>query len=201
MILALPTVMALARQCAPGIAPEAIVSIASVESSFDTLAINVNHVGRFRPRTPVEAAVIATRWISAGYSVDLGIAQINSHNLAWTGLSIAAAFDGCSNLAAAEKVLTVSYTRASRDYQGLEAISRTFSLYNSGSTTVGFRNNYVNRVWRAAERLVPAMQGIGPLSQNVLAAARAGATQVAEAQAAPPSWVVGASAASVLVFK
>lgn len=201
MILALPVVLALAQQCSPGIAPEAIVSIASVESSFDTLAINVNHLGRFRARTPEEAAAIATRWISAGYSVDLGIAQINSANLVWTGLSVTTAFDACSNLAAAEKVLTANYDRASRDYQGLEAISRTFSLYNSGSTTVGFRNNYVNRVWKAAGRLVPQMMAAGVVSPEALAAARTIAPQIADAKAAPQPWVVGEGATSVLVFK
>lgn len=201
MILTLPAVMVLAQQCAPGIAPEAILSIASVESSFDPLAINVNHVGRLHAETPAEAAALASRWISAGYSVDLGIAQINSHNLAWTSLSIAGAFDACSNLAAAEKILTVSYDRAARRYQGLDAISRTFSLYNSGSTTVGFRNDYVNRVWRAAEKLVPAMQRVGQLSPDVVEPARAGATQVAVAKPTAPAWVIGAGTASVLVFK
>ena len=201
MILALTSVMALAQQCAPGIAPEAIVSVANVESSFDTLAINVNHVGRFRASNAGDAVAIATRWIRAGYSVDLGIAQINSKNLAWSGLTVATAFDACSNLAAAEKILSANYARASQTYQGLEAISRSFSLYNTGSTTLGYRNDYVNRVWRAAERLVPQMRGIGPLSPDALAEARLAAIEGGSPPVAARPWVTVASASSVLVFK
>lgn len=43
--------------------------------------------------------------ISAGRRVDLGLAQINSKNLGWLGLSVEAAFDSCQNLAAAARVL------------------------------------------------------------------------------------------------
>lgn len=199
MILAFTTALALAHQCAPDIAPEAILSIVSVESDFDPLAINVNHVGRFRADTANAAATIAARWISAGYSVDLGLAQINSKNLGWTGLSIAGAFDPCANLAAAEKVLQLSYAQASREAQGFDAISRTFSLYNSGNTTTGFRNNYVARVWRAAGQVVPQIAGT-PVPADVATLADDGERQTTAASL-PPSFVVRPADESVLIFK
>jgi type IV secretion system protein VirB1 len=196
MILAFPIVLALAQQCAPSIAPEAILSIVSVESAFDPLAINVNHVGRLHADTAAAAAAVANRWISAGYSVDVGLAQINSKNLGWTGLSITKAFDPCANLVAAEKVLQQGYARASRDAQGLDAISRTFSLYNSGNTTTGFQNNYVARVWRAAEHVVPQISGT-PWPPD--AATLVAATPRLDFPA--PSFVVAPDNGSVLIFK
>ena len=200
MSLSLAAMIALAHQCAPGIAPEAIVSIAAVESKFDPLAINVNHVGRFRAGNAQEASAIASRWINAGYSVDLGIAQINSGNLGWTGLSVDSAFDPCLNFEAAERILTLNFARASRFYQGVEAISRTFSLYNSGSVSIGFANNYVARVWRAAERLVPQMH-VAEAEQAVSPDARQVAVATIGAAARSPSFVVGAGGDAVLVFK
>ena len=199
MMLAFPAILALVHQCAPGIAPEALLSIVSVESTFDPLAINVNHVGRLHAGTADAAVAIATRWITAGYSVDLGLAQVNSNNLGWTGLSIADAFAPCANLAAAEKILTLSYARASREAQGLDAISRTFSLYNSGNTRTGFRNNYVARVWRAAGQVVRQIAA-SPVQAEVAALGGDNTPQSA-AIAPPPSFVVAPADGRVLIFK
>ncbi|WP_454887799.1 lytic transglycosylase domain-containing protein [Sphingomonas oryzagri] len=199
MILAFPAALALAHQCAPGIAPEAIMSIATVESRLDPLAINVNHVGRLHATSVGEAVALATRWIAAGYSVDIGIAQINSRNLGWTGLSIASAFEPCANLAVAGKILELSYARASREASGLDAISRTFSLYNTGNAADGFRNLYVARVWHAAEQVVPQISAVEPAD-----AGRANASVVGPPTAvAPstPSFVVGPADPAVLVFR
>jgi type IV secretion system protein VirB1 len=199
MILAFSMVLALAQQCAPQIAPEAIMSIVSVESHLDPLAINVNHVGPVYAMSTDAAVGLATRWIKAGYSVDLGLAQVNSHNLGWTGLSIASAFDPCANLAAAAKILEPAYARASREASGLDAISRTFSLYNTGDTVSGFRNNYVAKVWRAAADVVAQMRdpssfvGAAPLAHPDEADATI-ATSV-------PSFVFGQADPSVLIFR
>jgi type IV secretion system protein VirB1 len=198
MNLALPIVAALAQQCAPGIAPEALLSVVSVESRLDPLAINVNRIGRFHAETSAKAVMLATRWMNAGYSVDLGLAQINSHNLEWTGLSVEEAFKPCANLAAAQKILRQDFARASHGSTGLEAIGRTFSLYNSGSSTAGFRNDYVARVWHAAGLLLPRLQGIG------LAAApsvRASGSVSPSARTSVPSFVFGQADVPELVFK
>src|SRR3546814_10271660 len=92
MIVSLAVALDLAQQCAPSVAPATILAIAHAESSFDTLAINVNnrpqHL-KLRPATdPAAAARLARRWIAAGSSVDLGLGQINSKNLGWLGLSV-----------------------------------------------------------------------------------------------------------------
>lgn len=198
MILALPVVLALAQQCAPGVAPEAMLSLVQVESRFDPLAINVNRVGRINAVSVSDAVAKATKWIAAGYSVDLGIAQVNSRNLRWSGISIAQAFEPCANLTASAKILAEDYAHASLEASGIDAISRTFSMYNTGNTIAGFRNNYVARVWSAASQLVP---GVTPPGQTAAAAGpSSGAANLPSSKPAS-AWVTGPADTSVLVFK
>ena len=107
MVLTLPEVAALADRCAPLVAVETLVSIAAVESGLDPLAIGVNGtpVVRVRAADAGDAATKAQALIDQGRSVDLGLAQINSRNLARLGLSVEAAFDPCRNLTAAATIL------------------------------------------------------------------------------------------------
>ena len=193
MSLTAAAVYLLAQQCAPGIAPETLVSLVHAESALDPLAINVNRVGRIRSPSYARAVDTARRWIVAGYSVDLGLAQINSKNLRWSKLSIAAAFDPCHNLAAAQRILTEDYAVALRSGGGLGAISRAFSLYNTGNILAGFSNHYTDKVWLSARTLFPAT---APPKNIVEAAATI-------AESAAPVWVVdtvGSVNDSVLVF-
>ena len=84
MILELAAVLTLAQRCAPTIAPETMLSVVQVESRFNPLAINVNGAADPAPaRTASEAIRTAEALIRQGRSVDLGLAQINSKNLAW----------------------------------------------------------------------------------------------------------------------
>jgi type IV secretion system protein VirB1 len=195
MTMAFAAALALARACAPRIAPEAMLSIVSVESGFDPLAINVNHVGRLHAGSAQDAAQLAGRWIAAGYSVDLGLAQINSRNLASTGLSVARAFEACANLGAAGQILEADYARAGRETVGIGAISRTFSLYNSGSTRTGFANHYVGAVWQAANQVLARMAGTSPAESTTIPPA----TEPGSIRSA--SFVVAPSDVSVLIFK
>jgi type IV secretion system protein VirB1 len=158
--LSLPAALALAAQCAPGVAPETLLSVAHTESKFDPLAIGVNGAKNPPPaRNAVEAAAVARRYIAAGYSVDLGIAQINSRNLEWLALSVEDAFDPCRNLAAAARVLTANYAVASRRYAAGTALGVALSMYNTGDGARGYRNGYVGRVYRSAAFVVPAIAG------------------------------------------
>lgn len=165
MALAIPEVLALATQCAPAVAPETLMAIVQVESRFDPLAIGVN--GRPRvtvtARTPREAAARASALIASGRSVDLGLAQINSGNLAWLGLSVEAAFDPCLNLAAAQRVLQDGYARSAPASVGEQpALLTALSYYNTGHPRRGFANGYVARVTAAATRFTPAVLDAAP---------------------------------------
>ncbi len=139
--------LALASQCAPSVAPETVLAIIQTESSGEPFALNVNG-GRqpARQSNAVDAATTAQRFVAAGYSVDLGLGQINSRNMRWLGLTWETVFDPCTNVAALARVLTTNYNavKAGRDPQS--ALRVALSMYNTGSQTRGFRNGYVAKV-------------------------------------------------------
>lgn len=140
-------ILALASQCAPSVAPETVLAIIQTESSGEQFALNVNG-GRqpARQGNAADAAATARRYVAAGYSVDLGLGQINSRNMRWLGLTWETVFDPCTNVAALARVLTTNYNavRAGRDPQ--TALRVALSMYNTGSQTRGFRNGYVAKV-------------------------------------------------------
>jgi type IV secretion system protein VirB1 len=139
--------LALASQCAPGVAPQTVLAIIQTESSGEQFALNVNG-GRqpARQTSAADAVATARRYVAAGYSVDLGLGQINSRNMRWLGLTWQTVFDPCTNVAALARVLTINYNavKAGRDPQ--TALRVALSMYNTGSQTRGFSNGYVTKV-------------------------------------------------------
>jgi type IV secretion system protein VirB1 len=155
MMLAPATVLALAARCAPAVAPTTLLALAQVESRLDPLAIGVNGgAGPVRPpQSRPEAIAAARARLADGANLDLGLAQINSANLARLGLSLEHAFDPCRNLAAAATLLREGYRLARADAPDDQSALRTgLSLYNTGHRTRGFRNGYVARVEASAAR-------------------------------------------------
>jgi type IV secretion system protein VirB1 len=143
--------LALASQCAPGVAPQTVLAIIQTESSGEPFALNVNGARQpARQSNAADAAATARRFVAAGYSVDLGLGQINSRNMRWLGLTWETVFDPCTNVAALARVLTTNYNaaRAGRDPQ--TALRVALSMYNTGSQTRGFSNGYVAKVARNA---------------------------------------------------
>jgi type IV secretion system protein VirB1 len=141
--------MALVHQCAPQVSPQTIVAIIRTESNFNPLALHVN--GDFRlpaaPRTAAEATAWAEKLIQQGYSVDMGLMQINSRNLGTLNLTPAEAFDPCRNLRAGARILTANYLQAAQTAgRGTQALLEAISAYNTGNFRAGFRNGYVKRV-------------------------------------------------------
>lgn len=199
MIYALPAIAELAQRCAPEIATEAVVPLVMTESGGDALRINVNKGPRVQATTIAEGAALVRRYMAAGYTVDVGLAQVNSANFARLGASIEQVFDPCTNLRLASRVLQDSYALASRSYGGLDAISATYSLYNTGSLTRGLRNGYVRRVWANAIA-AGAVTTSPPLP--VAPTAEIGAKGAPASQASgTEAWVVGQVTSGVEVFK
>jgi type IV secretion system protein VirB1 len=162
MALSLAAALALAAQCAPTVAPETLLSVVQVESRFEPLAIGVNGLPRvtLAPASVDEAVARAGELIAAGRSVDLGLAQINSKNLQWLGLSLREVFEPCANLQAAARVLQDGYGRSDSGAVGEQAALRTtLSYYNTGHRSRGVRNGYVGKVEAASARIVPAISG------------------------------------------
>ncbi|MEG3178794.1 lytic transglycosylase domain-containing protein [Sphingomonas sp. RB3P16] len=199
MIHAVAALIVLAQQCAPEIATEAVVPLVMTESGGDDLAINVNKGPRVRATSIAEGAALVRRYLAAGYTVDVGLAQVNSANFARLGVTAEQAFDPCTNLGLASSMLQAGYGLAIRHYTGLDAISATYSLYNTGTLTRGFRNGYVGRVWSAASGM-GTVQALPPVP---------GAPSAAVPPASPTkpavdndSWVIGQIATNAVeVFK
>lgn len=186
MLLNLPDMLALADRCAPQVAPSTLVSLARTESGFDALAIGTN--GRRRisihPSNAEIAVATAHALIAAGRSIDLGLGQVNSKNLALAGLTLEAAFDPCRNLAASARFLQAAYDRSNPELNGEQrALWTALSYYNTGDPNRGFRNGYVAKVTRAAARIVPAIE----ISATVGAPAEAPAPP---SKPKTPSWDV-----------
>ena len=138
MSLTLQAALALALQCAPAIDPHMIVAIGQHESGLDPLTIHDNTTGQSLHGEGV--IVAAAQLIAAGHSVDLGLMQINSHNLDLLRLPLRDAFAACRSIEAAARLLAL------------------FSRYNTGSPTMGINNGYAPRVMAVMDsiRAVPS---------------------------------------------
>ena len=147
----------LALECAPNVALPTMEAIIRVESAGNPLALNVNGL-RARLLIPVDkpaVAQLAKDWIAKGYSVDLGLGQINSRNLSSLGLTVEQVLDPCTNLRASATILTANYNRAVRRFgPGQRALASALSAYNTGDFARGFTNGYVQRYYKS----VPAMK-------------------------------------------
>lgn len=163
MILAAPAILALSAQCAPSVAPSTMLAIVRTESAGHVFALGVNGTkSPPRPKDQITAANLARRYISAGYSVDLGLAQINSRNLARLNMSIEDALDPCRNLAGGASILTQNFVAISNEPSPQARLRVALSMYNTGSRRRGFANGYVGKVLAnaasvaAPSRSVPA---------------------------------------------
>jgi type IV secretion system protein VirB1 len=137
--------------CAANIAPVTLEAVIEVESRGDPLALNVNG-STAQPRHAAdakEAAALARRYIALGYSVDLGLMQVNSRNLAELGYTIEQALDDpCVNIRAGAAVLSADYAAAVRTHgEGQAALQAALSAYNTGDFYRGFANGYVARYY------------------------------------------------------
>ena len=169
----------LIAMCAPDVAPQTIQEIIRIESSGNPLALHVNRLAgqKSAPQpppaeTPLQAARIALEYIEAGYTVDMGLMQINSTNLSWLGIELDALstlFNPCANIAAGAAIFTESYERAARQFgKGQPALQAALSAYNTGNFSDGFSNGYVARYHGETPVGLPASIKISQQSASVL---------------------------------
>ena len=148
--------------CAANVAPVTLQAIIQVESGGNPLTVNVNGV-RVQPspaKTAAEAAQIARAYIARGFSVDLGLMQVNSRNLSFLGLTIEDVLDPCINVRSGGEILTANYAEAARSRgAGQAALQAALSAYNTGDFYRGFGNGYVARYY--GPNGVPAI--VGPI--------------------------------------
>jgi type IV secretion system protein VirB1 len=161
------TLAQLLQTCAPNIGERTMTAIVRVESGGNYLAIRDNDLNRsFSPVDAREATAWATQLLLKHHNIDLGIAQVNSANLARLGMTVQAAFDPCVNVQGGATILAADYAAASRQFgPGQFALRRAIGAYNSGSIFAGA--DYVNRILAAAgirgdvDVQVPDLQAAG----------------------------------------
>lgn len=133
-----------------GADPALIDAIIRTESDWNPSAFHVNGwTGQnYASNDRAEAAVAAKVFVDNGYSVDIGLMQINSANLARFDVSVIDAFDVCTNVKLGEAILLDGIERArSAGHHGEQAVKVGLSYYNTGSATAGFNNGYVANAW------------------------------------------------------
>ncbi len=174
----LPDLTALMHQCAPTVGITTMQAIIRTESGGQPWILGDNTAGLvYRPATKADAVATAQALIAEGHSVDLGLGQINSHNLRALHLSVGQVLDPCTNLAAAAAVLAAGYQRATGQYgQGQKALLAAVSAYNTGSLVNGFGNGYVQRVVANAGK--PVSLTVPSLAAGTVLRGRRGAVRI-----------------------
>ena len=142
--------------CAPNVAPTTLLAIIQAESAGVPYAVHVNGPWVATPANRDEGVRVAKWAISAGYTVDLGLMQVNSRNLPSLGLSVEDALDPCTNVWAGAVILSANYAAISRRHRLDErALLDALSAYNTGNVRRGFANGYVGRVLEMNRLLAP----------------------------------------------
>lgn len=155
--------------CAVNVAPATLEAVIGVESGGNPLALNVNHLEGRQPHagTPDEAATLARQYIAAGYSVDIGLMQINSRSLAGLGYTVEQALDPCTNIRGGATILTANYVQASQRFApGQPALEAALSAYNTGTFWRGFENGYVARYY--GRPTIPSTTLIAPIAATTM---------------------------------
>ena len=192
------SIMALAKRCAPNVAPVTLGALVAHESANNQFAVNVN--GGYslpkRPATRTEA-LEAIQWLKKeGLNYDIGYGQVNSSNFDNLKVTAESLLDGCNNLRASSTVLADCYSRAvQRIGEGQKALRHALSCYNTGSQTLGFKNGYVAKVVAQADTLIiPALLGDKNLSaESPEDRARAGTDEPQRRKLGTPDAFQGAS--------
>lgn len=159
----------LAATCAPNIHETTLSALVRHESTNQVYAIGINKGKRLakQPTDLEHAALIANDLIERGVDFDAGLGQINVRNWAWLGLTTETVFDPCTNLQAAQTVLTDCYRRALRQSGDEQrALRSALSCYNTGNFVRGFNNGYVGKVLAQAGVKVPEIK---PIKDEVVA--------------------------------
>lgn len=139
--------------CAPLIDPVTMGSIIKQESGGVPFVINDNTGKKvYKFNNKQDAVLKATELISVGNSIDLGLAQINSKNLARLGLSVEQVLDPCKNISAGAKILRENYEKTN-------SLPAALSMYNTGKSNSSIGQKYAAGVYKQAGVVVPAIPG------------------------------------------
>lgn len=132
------------NQCSDFAVPRSVMeAVVKVESGGNQFAIGVVKDSLIRqPKSLVEAINTVKMLNDRKYNFSVGIAQVNLKNLDRFNLNNIDMFDGCKNLNVGSKILLECYYRFGKNW------AKAFSCYYSGNSTTGFRDGYVQKVFK-----------------------------------------------------
>lgn len=170
----------LARRCGPDVDPTTTLAIIAHESGGRPYVVAVNAQGDQAAWSNEfdgldAAAAAAEQAIGQGRSVDMGLMQINSGNLAALASSVRDALEPCRNVTLGTGLLATAFAKElpagadSENEDGQEALARSLSRYNTGRPDAGLTNGYVAKVKRhAVPAITPSMPESPTLSPSTL---------------------------------
>lgn len=140
----------LIQTCAvPNTPPAVVEQIIAVESNKQIYAINVNSetpIKLDQPENLKDAVALAEKYISEGYSVDMGYMQVNSQHLAKYDVSVGKIFDPCQNIYIGSDIFMRGFAATKAFYGDTPlALETALSAYNTGTFHRGFQNGYTAR--------------------------------------------------------
>ncbi len=109
--------------CAPDVPATTIATIVQQRSNSQPYALGIHRDGldqRIQPKTLNEAVELANKALDAGFSIDVGVMQINSDWFRPMGYNVAQMYDPCTNIMVGMTI--IKQQMASQNY-----------AYNSGS--------------------------------------------------------------------
>ena len=165
--------LAFLHRCAPDISPVTMAALVAQESGGDPYALDDDstHIV-YHPVSYAGAARLAAHLISAGHSVDLGLAQVNSNWLPALHLTAAELLEPCENLRAGSLILLRAWRAAGgRSPAGgtpvppapplAKRLARALAIYHSGNPRSPAGRQYAAETYRHAgvRIVVPAIPG------------------------------------------
>ncbi|EMG9491457.1 lytic transglycosylase domain-containing protein [Serratia marcescens] len=137
--------------CAPEIAADTLQKIIMVESGGNPFAVNVNKLSagsQPKPKNVADAVAATQYWIAKGYSVDVGLMQVNSRNFKMLGITdteLSSVFEPCNNVKYGATILLSAWNMTSSKEHQNDRLMKSLSIYNTGNDVNGFKNGYVSK--------------------------------------------------------
>lgn len=161
--LTTPQFAALTHVCAPSVPNDTLAAITRTESAFYPFALSINYpqtsarragfanssmlLAR-QPKSLNEALGWATWFELHGYTVSVGLMQVNTQTAKLYRINLRQLFDPCQNVRAGAAIITDYYHRTHHATSSTsDALLDAISAYNSGNTSTGYANGYVSGVY------------------------------------------------------
>lgn len=153
----------LTHVCANTVPADTLAAIARTESALYPFALSINYpqtaarnagfnnstmlLAR-QPATLAEALGWATWFELHGYTVSVGLMQVNTQTAKLYRISLRQLFDPCVNVRTGAAIITTYYHQSHRNVASTsEALLNAISAYNTGNINSGYSNGYVGGVY------------------------------------------------------